>query len=170
MPRMTVAGTDRVTWMEWDERLRQMVHKTLRRGESGDVPDEVVARCELIQAKELEDHLAGRVIDHRAGHVRLVPEGEYGEYTSEVVLHADPVARFTDEEIRGWDVNTTVAQMNQTPGLAARIVELEESRTPPRKTVLAHAQRLIDAQEGRDVSLAGEPAAEAVQLVPAEES
>jgi hypothetical protein len=170
MPRMT-AVTDRVTWTEWDERLRRMEHKTLRRDETADVPDEVIARIEQIQKKEVEDHLAGRVIDHRAGHARLVPEEEYDDYRSTAAAAADPLNRFSDDDIRTWDTDTAVAHMNQLPGIAQRVLDLEEERKPRRRAVTAHAQRLIDATKGSDVSLApADTVPSPAPLLPAEES
>lgn len=168
MPRMT-AVTDRVTWMEWDDRLRQMVHKTLRRGETGEVPDEVIARIESLRDKEFEDHRTGRVVDHRAGHVRLVPEDDYEEYISDAQVSSTPEAQFTDEQIQSWKTDDVIAHLNQTPALAERVLALEEERKTRRKAVLEFAQRVLDAQDGGDVSLTqGDNASE--PLTPAEDA
>lgn len=180
MPRMKAVTT--VTWSEWDDRTKRMEHKTLHpanpvRGteaEVADVPDEVVARVEKIRAEELrlnERRRSGRSdghpIDHRAGHVRWLPEDEYDEYMSSAVTPAAAQA-FTDEQIAGWDADATIAHMNQDPSLARRVLDLEDDRKPRRRAVAAHAQRLIDAQDGEDVSLADADTDAQQPLTPAE--
>lgn len=168
MPEMT-AVQHAVCYSEWDDRQKVRVHKTLRRGETANVPDEEIARVEAIREKELADHLAGRHVDHRAGQVRWVPKDEYDEYTSTAAVERDPISQFTDEEITAWDPETSVAQMNRLPGLAQRVLDLEEQRKPRRRAVVAHAQRLLDASDGGDVSLA--PADTSAQpLLPAEDA
>lgn len=175
MPRMKAVST--VTWTEWDDKLRTMTHKTLhpadpargRDAEVADVPQEVIDRIEALREREVKDHLAGRVIDHRAGHVRLVPEDEYDEYTSAAEAQRDPLNQFSDDDIRSWDADTTVAHLNQTPGLADRVLELEKDRKPTRRAVVAHAERVKKAAAGDDVSEA-DRAGTSQPLLPAEEA
>lgn len=177
MARMT-AVTDAVNFNEWDDRQKKHILRTMRKGQTADVPDEEVARIEQLRQDELDANDRrrsgglgdGHPVDHRAGHIRWVPEDEYEEYTSTVQAETDPLARFSDDEIRGWDADQTIAQMNQIPGMAERVLELEQERKPRRRAVVAHAQRLLDAREGKDVSQAPAEETETGPLLPASEA
>jgi hypothetical protein len=150
------AVVDAVTWTAWDDKSRQFVHHTLHRGETAEVPDEHVARINQIQDKEIREHVAGRVVDHRAGHPRLVPADQYDEYVSSVTTATLPENQFTDEQIRSWGADDTIAYLNRVPALADRVLALEEDRKPKRRAVIAHAERVKAAQDGDDVSLGGD--------------
>jgi hypothetical protein len=157
MPEMV--ATELVLWQEWDERLRQYVKKSLKQGQTGDVPDEVVARVEALTNSDTAD-----IYDR--GRPRLLTPDDHAAWTNTNIIAADPVLSITDEQINAMTADELLAKLNQLPALAARVLELEKARKYTRKPIVAHAERLIAAAEGEDVSLADQSVA--AGLIPSE--
>ncbi len=167
MPRMT-AVDHAVNYTEWDDLQKKVQHRTVRRGETAEVSEAEVARVEDVRQRELDAHLSGRVVDHRAGHVRWLPEDEYDEYMS-AAAPVDPLQAVSDEEIGSWSADETIAKLNQLPGLADRVLDLEEARKPRRRAVVAHAERVKAAADGNDVSQAETAPSLGLGLLPSDQ-
>lgn len=147
MPEM-IATDHMVTWTEWNEKLRAFHHASLRRGQRGEVPEEVIEH--LKQASEEKDAY-GRPVD---GRPRLLSPEDYEAWNSTEAVRREPVNRFSDEDIQHMQPEDLLAKMNSIPGFAQRALDLENEREKPRKPIIGHAQRVLDAEKGDDVSLA----------------
>jgi|SRR5579875_3797937 len=165
MPRMIPLPGHVVMWNTWDSDRRVTDHHTARGALIGphgqvirdadvvDVSEDVLAQVDAVRQKEYRTNELGTHFDPKAGAVRWVPEDEYEGYLSEEAEQADPVNRFSDAEIKAWKLDTIVSQVNTVPGLAERVLKLENDRAYTRKQVVEHCERVIDAEKGRDVSL-----------------
>jgi hypothetical protein len=141
-----------IMWNVWNERERQYVHTTLHQGVTGEVPDDVVARLERLTEED--------------GTPRILSPEDYEAWTSATVTAASPVNALSDAQINAMDAQALVGQLNQNPAMAARVLELENSRDKPRKPIISLSERIIAAQQGEDVSLANEDSS--TKLTPAE--
>jgi hypothetical protein len=145
-----VAVDHAVTWTEWDERTRSYVHKVLTQGNEADIPDEVVARFEKMPEKKYENQYINT-------NPRVLSPEDYAAWTDTKFIERDPILSITDEQLKAMPAETLMAKMNILTGLAPRVLDLEKRRNPQRKPIIAHAERLLEASSGGNVSLVDAP-------------
>lgn len=130
---------DKVTYREWDERLRSYRGVSHKKGEVVDLPEHVVARID-----QITHHPDAEVRDR--GRLRIIPADEYEAWADTTATTTSPAQRWTDQQLQSMPPNDLIAEINTTAGLAARVVEVEQSRAKPRRAVVEHARKVADAE------------------------
>jgi hypothetical protein len=151
---------DKVMYRVWDEKTRSYLHIDHKAGEEVELPDEVAARIDYVTHHPKAD-------PRDRGRLRIIPVEDYDDWVAEQNAAGRPENQLTDDQLASMPGNDLIAAVNTTPGLAERVLELEQQRPRPRKQIVEHCERVISAGDGGDVSLADE---QPNQLLPAEES
>jgi hypothetical protein len=158
-----VTAVQTVTWVEWDERQRRFEHHVLRAAygnrdaETGDMPETALAHLDKVVADEVKYGTG-------SGTPRVLPEEDYADWIADERQKVAPEMALSDEQIKAMTADNLMAALTQNNALAPRVIALEEQRTRPRKPILAHANRILAAQAGEDVSLADKPAGNLLTL------
>jgi hypothetical protein len=152
MPNVVVIS-DMVAWREWDEKRRKDVyHYHQRKGPEPLIVD--MPEHEIIRHEDLAVAYPG---DPRFGLPHVVREEDHEAWAADRKVTIDPVWAQSDDQLMALTADGLFAQLNQVPGLAARVLDLEKSRKYTRKAVVEHCERLIEAARGGDVSLVEKP-------------
>ena len=128
---------DKITYREWDDRLRAYRGVSHKKDEVVDLPDEIAARIEQVTHNPKAD-----VRDK--GRLRIIPADEYEAWAAQAGV-GKPAERWNDEQLQSMPPNDLIAEMNAAPALAERVLTVEQSRAKPRRAILEHARRIVDA-------------------------
>lgn len=141
---------DSASYAYYDDQLKQKHRvsfrggKALRPGESPihEVPDEALEKWDRDRYHQSRGHRRGVPI--------YLPEDEFEGWTSTEASAAQ--LTYSDEQLKQMTAEQLIALVNQTPSIAQRVIDVEQDRRYTRKAVVEHAQKVIDAQAGEDVS------------------
>lgn len=122
-----------VAWNERDELAKAWQHRSAKRGEEVEIPDDQVARFQALTSKD--------------GVPRIGTREEYEAWVSGMDAPAGPVGGVTDVQLQVMTPEQVIAHLNNTNVDADRVLSLEESRPRPRKGIVDAAQRIIDARD-----------------------
>lgn len=132
-----------ISWHARDPETKMLQHWSAHRGDTVDLPDEVVARFNQLTAKD--------------GLPRVGTKEEHDAWVTATETPASTEVAYTDIQLKAMTPEQLNALLNQQNHLAYQILTIEEARGLPRQGLIDHAQSIIDTIEGRSSSTSPVP-------------